>query len=75
MLLSNVLKDLKEEKKLNFKKYTPDIKNICCDSKKISKNSIFVAIKGRKDDGHKYIFDAIKKGAVFIIIEKILIFY
>ena len=70
MLLSNVLKDLKERKKLNFKKFNPDIKNICCDSKKISKNSIFVAIKGQKDDGHKYICDAIKKGAIFIVIEK-----
>ena len=70
MLLFNVLKDLKERKKLNFKKFNPDIKNICCNSKKISKNSIFVAIKGQKDDGHKYIFDAITKGAVFIIIEK-----
>jgi UDP-N-acetylmuramoyl-L-alanyl-D-glutamate--2,6-diaminopimelate ligase len=70
LLLSNVLKDLKERKKLNFKRFNPDIKNICCDSKKISKNSIFVAIKGTKNDGHKYIFDIIKKGAIFIVIEK-----
>ena len=69
MLLSNVLKDLKEKQKLNFKKFNPDIKGIHCNSKKILKNFIFVAIKGSKNDGHKYINDAQEKGAIFFIIE------
>ena len=69
MLLSNVLKDLKERKKLNFKKFNPDIQGIHCNSQKISKNFIFVAIKGEKNDGHKYIDEALKKGAIFIVIE------
>ena len=61
MLLSNVLKDLKERKKLNFKKFNPDIKGIHFNSRKILKDFIFVAIKGDKKDGHKYIDGAIKK--------------
>ena len=70
MLLSNVLINLKERKKLNFREFNPGIKGISCDSKKILKNFIFVATKGKNNDGHKYIFDAIKKGAIFIVIEK-----
>ena len=70
MLLSNVLINLKERKKLNFREFNPDIKGISCDSKKIFKNFIFVATKGKNNDGHKYIFDAIKKGAIFIVIER-----
>ena len=69
MLLSNVLKDLKETKKLNFKKFNPDIKGLHFNSEKILKNFIFVAIKGKSNDGHKYIDQAIKKGAIFIVIE------
>ena len=70
MLLSNVLINLKERKKLNFREFNPGIKGISCDSKKILKNFIFVATKGKNNDGHKYIFDAIKKGAIFIVIER-----
>ncbi len=69
MLLSNVLKDLKERKKLNFKKFNPDIKGVHFNSQKILKDFIFVAIKGENNDGHKYIDEAIKKGAIFIVIE------
>ena len=70
MLLSNVLIDLEEGKKINFKKFNLVIKGIHFDSRKIFKNFIFVAIKGENNDGHKYIFDAIKKGANFVVIEK-----
>ena len=69
MLLSNVLKDLKERKKLNFKKFNPDIKGVHFNSQKILKDFIFVAIKGENNDGHKYIDEAIKKGAIFFVIE------
>ena len=69
MLLSNVLKDLKERKKLNFKKFNPDIKGVHFNSQKILKDFIFVAIKGDNNDGHKYIDEAIKNGAIFIVIE------
>ena len=61
MLLSNVLKDLKEVKNLEFKKFNPDIKGIHFNSQRILKDFIFVAITGDNNDGHKYIDEAIKK--------------
>jgi UDP-N-acetylmuramoyl-L-alanyl-D-glutamate--2,6-diaminopimelate ligase len=47
-----------------------DVSGIFYDSRKVLKNSIFVAIKGYKTDGHKYILDAINKGALAIILEE-----
>lgn len=69
MLLSNVLKNLEEKKKLNFKEFNPDIKGIHSNSKKILKNFIFVAIKGIIKDGNDYIYDALKRGACLIVID------
>ena len=43
------------------------IKNISYNSKLIKKDYIFVAIKGTKDDGHKYIENAIENKAKIII--------
>lgn len=40
------------------------------DSRKIKKGDTFIALKGYSDDGHKYIKDAIKNGAIKIICEK-----
>ena len=44
-----------------------EVSDVSNNSLRISKNSIFVAIKGSDNDGHKYISDAIKKGARAII--------
>ncbi len=49
-----------------------NINHITSDSRKVTANSIFVAISGLKDDGHKYIEDAIAKGCKIIICSKIL---
>ncbi|WP_341655419.1 Mur ligase family protein [Blattabacterium cuenoti] len=46
------------------------IEGISMNSKIVKKNMIFVAIKGTKTDGHKFIIDAIQKGANTIICEK-----
>ncbi len=48
---------------------TKDVLGIFSDSRKVVKNSVFVAIKGYKQDGHKYILDAINNGAIAIIME------
>lgn len=45
------------------------ITGIFHDSRKVIKNSVFVAIKGYKFDGHKFIADAISKGAIAIVLE------
>lgn len=46
---------------------TIDITNVDSDSRNIKKNGLFVAIKGFDVDGHDYIKEAIKKGAVAVI--------
>ncbi|MGM0436879.1 MAG: UDP-N-acetylmuramoyl-L-alanyl-D-glutamate--2,6-diaminopimelate ligase [Bacillota bacterium] len=47
-----------------------EIDDISYDSRSINKNSLFIAIEGFETDGHKYIEDAISKGAKVIVIEK-----
>jgi UDP-N-acetylmuramoyl-L-alanyl-D-glutamate--2,6-diaminopimelate ligase len=46
-----------------------DVADIIYDSRKVPKNSVFVAIKGYKNDGHKFLQDAINKGAVAVVVE------
>lgn len=45
------------------------IKKIVYDSRKVEKDSLFVAIKGFSTDGHDYLEEAEKKGAVATIVE------
>lgn len=45
------------------------ITGIFHDSRKVIKNSVFVAVKGYKTDGHQFITDAISKGATAIVLE------
>ena len=47
------------------------IKNIDFDSRNISKNDAFVAIKGTISNGHNFIDKAIKQGAIAIICEEL----
>ena len=47
----------------------PDISGIEFDSRKVQKDSLFVAVKGYKTDGHDYISSSIKSGASAIICE------
>ena len=57
-------------KKLNKKIM---IKNFCglkIDSREIKKNNLFVTIKGKKNDGTKFISNALKKGAKYIVSSK-----
>jgi UDP-N-acetylmuramoyl-L-alanyl-D-glutamate--2,6-diaminopimelate ligase len=46
-----------------------DVADIVYDSRKVQRNSVFVAIKGYKTDGHKFLQDAINKGAVAVVVE------
>ena len=47
-----------------------DVKGIDSNSKNINKDYMFIAIKGFNEDGHKYVNDAIKAGAIVIVIEE-----
>ncbi len=46
------------------------IKSFSIDSRKIQEGEVFVALKGSRFDGHDFINDAFKKGAVGVISEK-----
>lgn len=46
------------------------IKNICDDSRKAAKGSLFVAIKGLTVDAHKFISDVIKAGVEVVVGEE-----
>ncbi|MCU0414071.1 MAG: UDP-N-acetylmuramoyl-tripeptide--D-alanyl-D-alanine ligase [Ignavibacteriaceae bacterium] len=54
--------------------YGPDklktIKYISIDSRKIRPNTLFIAIKGNRFDGHNFVKDAVKNGAAAIVINK-----
>ena len=58
--------------KLIFKKniLTKRINNICINSKEATKNSIFIAIKGKRTDGHLYVNEALKNGCDIAIVKK-----
>lgn len=47
-----------------------EIEHISYNSRDIKERSLFVAIKGQRFDGHDFIEDAIKKGAVAIVLER-----
>jgi UDP-N-acetylmuramoyl-L-alanyl-D-glutamate--2,6-diaminopimelate ligase len=46
-----------------------NIESICFDSREANKDSLFVAVKGTKVDGHDYIESTIKAGAIAIVCE------
>ncbi|MBR4802247.1 MAG: UDP-N-acetylmuramoyl-L-alanyl-D-glutamate--2,6-diaminopimelate ligase [Bacteroidales bacterium] len=48
-----------------------DVKSITADSRKCSRGSLFIAVKGAAADGGKFIRDAIERGAQYIVCENI----
>ncbi|MDT3696154.1 MAG: UDP-N-acetylmuramoyl-L-alanyl-D-glutamate--2,6-diaminopimelate ligase [Ignavibacterium sp.] len=46
-----------------------DVADIVYDSRKVQKNSVFVAIKGFSNDGHRFLLEAITKGAIAVVVE------
>ena len=64
MLLKKLIKNLRKE----YNKIK--IRGLAINSKKVKKGFIFFAIKGKKINGEKFIFEAIKNGAAAIICSK-----
>lgn len=54
--------------------YNPDFfkpfSSVTIDSRNVPSNSLFVAIKGEHFDGHKFVKDAVNKGAAAILIDE-----
>ncbi|HOJ06590.1 MAG: UDP-N-acetylmuramoyl-L-alanyl-D-glutamate--2,6-diaminopimelate ligase [Ignavibacteriota bacterium] len=46
-----------------------DVADIVYDSRKVQKNSVFVAVKGFNNDGHRFLQEAIAKGAIAVVVE------
>lgn len=67
MFLSDLIDRLNYKYILNNK--DTEITGIVFDSKEIVPGSVFVCIKGGKEDGHSYVCEAIKKNAAAIITE------
>ncbi|TAL59362.1 MAG: UDP-N-acetylmuramoyl-L-alanyl-D-glutamate--2,6-diaminopimelate ligase, partial [Bacteroidetes bacterium] len=47
------------------------VSSVCFDSRKVEKGSLFVALKGTQNDGHTFIPQVVKAGAVAIICENL----
>jgi UDP-N-acetylmuramoyl-L-alanyl-D-glutamate--2,6-diaminopimelate ligase len=50
--------------------YLPTVYPVACHTKNVGKGTLFVAIKGLKDDGYHYIAKAIEQGSRTIVIEE-----
>ncbi|MBQ2133378.1 MAG: UDP-N-acetylmuramoyl-L-alanyl-D-glutamate--2,6-diaminopimelate ligase, partial [Bacteroidales bacterium] len=48
-----------------------EVSQICCDSRKCTAGSLFVAVRGAEADGHAFIGKAIENGAKYIVCEEI----
>ena len=49
-----------------------EIENVSSDSRDIRNGDLFIAIKGEKFDGHDFVPEVIKNGAVAAIVEKLV---
>lgn len=48
-----------------------DIKTLCFDSREVTEDSLFVAVKGVQTDGHLYINQVIENGGRVLVVEKL----
>ena len=63
---SNILNQITNKKK------TYRFKGISISSKETKRDNLFVAIKGKNTDGHKYVNEAISNGASYCVVEKMI---
>ena len=66
MELSNIIAGLETQRRGNM---NPEVVEICFDSRKVKAGCCFVAQVGTQVDGHKYIKDAVAKGAAAVVCE------
>ena len=66
----NYLYNLKIFNQITKNKKPYKFNDLILDSRVIKKNNLFLAIKGKKNDGNKFISKAIKKGASLIVSSK-----
>ncbi len=78
--IKNKNKNLSDNLKLNLVKEATKIKNLPTsvtlktariNSKEVTKNDIFFAIRGKKNDGNKYVAQSFKRKASLVVVNKI----
>ncbi len=47
-----------------------EITGIACDSRKVSRGNLFVAVPGTRVDGHHFVYEALGRGAAAVVTEK-----
>ena len=69
MKLSNLLHDLgiKWEDTTDNNREDPEILGICCDSRRVMPGDLFLCLKGKNDDGERYVGEALERGAAAVI--------
>lgn len=72
MIQIMTLKDLLQniEYKCAYGDVNKEIQNIAYDSRKVCKDTLFVCLKGSAFDGHKFIEDAVAKGATAVVVSQ-----
>ncbi len=70
--LSKLLAALPEHVTLFSSRHVPDlsISGLACDSRKVAPGNLFVAISGVDADGHRFVGDAIGRGAIAVVAQK-----
>jgi UDP-N-acetylmuramoyl-L-alanyl-D-glutamate--2,6-diaminopimelate ligase len=48
----------------------PDIRGVSTDSRKVGEGHLFIAIRGYREDGNRYIDDALRRGARAVVVEE-----
>ena len=68
--IQNFIQNKKIIKEITKKKITKNFHGLSIDTRVIKKNNLFLTIKGKNNDGIKFISKALKKGAKYIITSK-----
>lgn len=68
MELNKLFEDIKVKQWIGDKNVT--ISDIAADSRKVQKNSLFIAVRGVNIDGHQFIGQVIEAGASVVVCEE-----
>ena len=48
----------------------PDVRGVVCDSRQVRPGTVFVAVRGTREDGAEYIQDAVARGAAAVVTDR-----
>ncbi|SEO37236.1 UDP-N-acetylmuramoyl-L-alanyl-D-glutamate--2,6-diaminopimelate ligase [Propionispora vibrioides] len=70
MTLGDLLAHLPDAVQAGRIERTQEVKSITYDSRQVTDGSVFICLKGAKTDGHDYVAQACRQGAIAVIIEE-----